>query len=66
MSYSRLSITEADVHILEGESARVCFVFQTREGQLKTEEVVTIVERLLIRNGLKVQNDGIILKDKHS
>ena len=50
MSYSRLSITEADVHTLEGESAQAHFVFLTREGQIMTEEVAAIVERLLTRN----------------
>jgi hypothetical protein len=36
---------EADVLISENEPARVYFVFQTREGQIKTEEVVMIAER---------------------
>ena len=44
MSFSRLSITEVDVHILDDESDRAYFVFQTRGGQIKTEEVATIVE----------------------
>ena len=65
MSFSRLSITEAVVHILEGESAQARLVFQTREGQIKTEEVATIAERLLTRNVKKVQNEDIILEDKH-
>jgi hypothetical protein len=36
---------EADVLISEGEPARVCFVFQTREGQINSEEVVMIAEK---------------------
>jgi hypothetical protein len=36
---------EADVHILEDESARVYIAFQTRGGQIKTEEVAMIAER---------------------
>jgi hypothetical protein len=36
---------EADVLISEGEPARVYFVLQTGECQLKTEEVVMIAER---------------------
>ena len=39
---------EADVLILEGEPARDYFVFQTREGQIKTEEEVMIAEEFLI------------------
>jgi len=36
---------EADVLISEGEPARVYFVFQTGEGQLKTAEFLLIAER---------------------
>jgi hypothetical protein len=36
---------EADDLISGGEPARVYFVFQTGEGQIKTEEVVMIAER---------------------
>jgi len=39
---------EADVLIFEGEPARDYFVFQTREGQIKTKEVVRIAEKFSI------------------
>ena len=41
---------EAGVLISEGEFAQGYIAFQTREGQIKTEEVAAIVERLLTRN----------------